>query len=42
MIHETHIARRIDQAPIKGLSTVEDIAATVNELFKRRRMDGLL
>jgi len=41
MIHETHIAKRIDQAPIKGLSTVKDIAATVNELFKRRRLEGL-
>ena len=41
MIHETHIAKRIDQAPIKGLSNVEDIASTVNELFKRRRIEGL-
>lgn len=36
IIHETHIAKRIDSAPIKGLSTTQDILRAINELFGRR------
>lgn len=38
-VHESHIARRIDDAPIKGLSNLVDITNTINELFGKRLID---
>ena len=38
-VHESHIARRIDDAPIRGLSTLIDITNTINELFGKRLID---
>jgi signal transduction histidine kinase/ActR/RegA family two-component response regulator len=36
MVHETQIAKRIETAPTKSLSTVQDITDTINEFFKRK------
>ena len=40
-VHESHIAKRIDDAPIRGLSTLIDITNTINELFGKRLIDQI-